>query len=225
MESRKRTLYEAIFEYIKYRAVEPCIVMCDYETAMRKAVMNVWPEAQTPGCTFHFRQAIRRQYQIKVNSKPKKNTHLSRLHSTVLLMVYNLQFLPADKILIGAFYIRQFQERHRLSRKFAAFNNYFARQWLVKVGADNFSMFKKEHRTNNMCEGFNSKLSRLLPKHPNIYAFLNTMVNCTKEENQKRPLQPHEINSRLSVKLTAAWTDLEARFITVRQFLSMNFYS
>ena len=48
------------------RSVQPEIVTTDYEQAMRLAARKVWPGVSTPGCTFHFRQALLRNISKKV---------------------------------------------------------------------------------------------------------------------------------------------------------------
>ena len=35
----------------------------DFEAAMRKAVLNVWPSTTIRGCYFHFKQALWRNFQ------------------------------------------------------------------------------------------------------------------------------------------------------------------
>lgn len=224
MESRKKSLYKLIFEEIKVETVaEPLVFMSDYENSMRAAAKDTWQRIQTPGCTFHYRQAVRRKYQTKVNPKPEKLTPEARAHSTARRMLYNLQFLPAGQILQGARFIQRFQQDNGILAVFAQFNNYFLRYWLRTIRPENFTMYRRHHRTNNICESFNKQLNNVLFKHPNIYAFLQRMVNIVKEENQKRLKNGYKLRSRLTRKLELAWNQLDQGVLTVGDFLQINF--
>ena len=68
------------------RSVQPDILTTDYEQAMRMAAKRVWPQVRTPGCVFHFRQALRRNYLKRVKkvklpaSKINRNAFILREH-------------------------------------------------------------------------------------------------------------------------------------------------
>lgn len=224
MESRKKSLYRLIFEDIKEEAVaEPLVFMSDYENAMRAAAKETWQGIETPGCTFHYRQAVRRKYEAKVFPKPLKLTPEATAHSTTKRMLYNLQFLPADKIILGARIIQRFQANNGILAEFRQFNNYFLRYWLRTIRPENFTMYRRHHRTNNICESFNKQLNSILFKNPNIHAFLQRMINITKEENEKRQKNVYKLKSRLTDNLELAWNQLDQGALTVSNFLKTNF--
>lgn len=223
MNSRRTSLYKLIFKYIKVETgAEPGIFMSDYENSMRKAAKEVWPRIETPGCSFHYRQAIRRNYNTKVFPKPLKQTPKAAEHKMVIRMIMNLQFLPPLQIIPAAIHIKQYQRQHDLRRDFKSFNKYFIRYWIRSITAQNFSMFGRVHRTNNICESFNSRLNSLSAKHPNIYALLHRMVLMTVEGNQKR-LDNYENKSRMTVNLNVAWDALEAGQLATEDFIKLNF--
>lgn len=226
MESRKKSLYKMIFEKIKQEAVvEPWVFMSDYENGMRLAAKETWQRIETPGCTFHYRQAVRRNYATRVFPKPVSFTREAEVHTTVLRMFYNLQFLPPAQVLQGAIRIRTFQRNNGVLRNFKAFNKYYVRYWLRSITPENFHMFKRHHRTNNICESFNAKLSQILSKHPNIYSFLKKMVHLTIEENHKRGLDNYKTKSRMTENLENCWDLLERGNLTIDVFLKFDFNS
>lgn len=224
MEYRKKSLYRLIFEEIKKEAVaEPLVFMSDYENAMRAAAKETWQGIETPGCTFHYRQAVRRKYEAKVFPKPLKLTPEAAAHSTVKRMLYNLQFLPAPQILRGAGLIWRFQRDNGILAEFTNFNNYFLRYWLRLITPENFTMYRRHHRTNNICESFNKQLNNVLFKNPNIHGFLQRMVNITKEENEKRLKNTYKCKSRMTENLEQAWNQLDQGALDVLDFLKKEF--
>lgn len=213
-----------IFEHIKQEAAwEPWIFMSDYENGMRVAAKEIWQRIETPGCTFHYRQAIRRNYATRIFPKPASYTPEAEIHKTILLMFYNMQFLPPAKVWQGALNIRRFQRQNGVQAIFEEFNKYYVRYWLRQVTPESFSMYRRHHRTNNICESFNSKLSKTLPKHPRIYSFLKKMIFLTIEENHKRGLDNYETKSRMTDNLELAWDSLDQGLLTVCYFLKTDF--
>lgn len=223
MTSRKKSLYTLIFNAIKQQCLaEPDTFVSDYEHGMRTAAKEIWPNIETPGCCFHHRQAIRRNYMSRVFPKPEKLSPQSTLHKMVRRMVVNLQFLPAHQIIHGASFIRRYQRANGIAVAFGNFNKYYLRYWLRTIKPQNFSMYRRPHRTNNVCVTFNAQLNKLVPSHPNIYNFLHRMVLLTIESNQKRQ-DDYRTNSKMTGNLEVAWTALEAGLLPVERFIALDF--
>lgn len=224
MEHRRKSLYKLIFEEIKFQTTaQPAIFMSDYENASRAAAKAVWPMTETPGCTFHYRQAVRKHYMSKVFPKPDKLTPEATAHSITKRMVYNLQFLPKDQMEQGWTLVKAYQTNSGVQQHFLDFNDYFETYWLRQVKPENFSMFLRYHRTNNICEAFNAQLKKLLFKGPNVYTFMQRLVNITKEENEKRQKDQYKASSKMTRNLEAGWNALRQREVDVEEFLKLNF--
>ena len=62
--------------------------------------------------------------------------------------------------------------------KINGWNDYFVSQWLENphLPISTWNVCGEEHRTNNTCEGYNSKLNRAVrKKHPNIYELIKVL--------------------------------------------------
>lgn len=223
MTSRKKRLYKEIFNFLRSELfVNPERFTSDYETAMRGAAKQVWPNIEMPGCTFHYRQAMRRNYMKRVK-KPSTNAQ-KKIHFIIKLMIYNLQMLPSHMILEGMIAIQSLQRRKGVLRAFASMNNYILTFWLGKVSPENFSMYRILHRTNNFNESLNSRMNTGMCKHPNCYQFLDFMRKVMINENHR--IQTKEIysqQSNMSEPLTRAWGELDRGEKSIKQFLLTKF--
>lgn len=221
MESRKKTLYSEIFEFLRDECfVHPRIFISDYETPMRSAAASTWPGVEMPGCAFHFRQAQRRNYEKRVANKPDRKTEPLRYqtHGMVRRMIGNLQMLPVNDIREGVLTIYRFQRDNFLGENvqadFLELNFYLYRYWITVIEPKNFSMHGKEHRTNNTNESFNSRLSHELPCHPNIYHFLHNLKIVTISENQRDP-KDYRQQSTMTDNLEMGWHRLGDGQLTI----------
>lgn len=224
MTCRKTNLYEEIFTYIRDECfAHPTVFMSDYEEAMRKAARATWAGIQTPGCAFHYCQAIRKAYMMKVLKKPKKNTRRSRVHANIRRMTMNLQYLPAAEMINGAIGILNYQIMTGVRRAFRNFNKYLTNHWIGTVKPENFSMYRRLHRTNNISESFNARLNKSVFRRPNIYSFLDGIKKMTVAANQRDP-EKYENNSKLTPNLNLAWDALDNGRITGEDFVQLNLY-
>lgn len=224
MSSRKKSLYKKAFEFLRDELLlNPKRLVSDYEFAMRDAAVEVWPDIDTSGCVFHYRQAIRRNYMSKVKEKPTDVFTRSQ-HFKIKLMFYNLQFLPSGKIMRGCRRILAKQREYNLDREFLEMNEYFERFWLNRVTPERFSMYRVTHRTDNFNESMNAKMGRYLYKHPTYSIFFNFMKTAMTFENQKiLTRQPYVQQSKMTDNLNDAWTSLENKTISIRDFLQKDY--
>lgn len=145
-------------------------------------------------------------------------------HRTIRLMLSNIQFLPAKKIPKGARCVLDLQRRYGLNRIFAKLNKYYERYWIRNVKPEGFTMYKVDHRTDNINEATHSKMGRSLCRHPTYYNFLGFMKKMMITENQKIVTnREYTQNSRMTANLQEAWAALDNRVISVGEFLRKNF--
>lgn len=173
MSHRSSSLYEMIFKYLRDHVnIHPANIMSDFERAMRKGAKNVWKLCVLNGCVFHYRQALSRRSRVekKLSDKLSKSLNARR----VLRLYMNIIFLPVHLIDEGLMVIRQFQKNHKLAKCFKSFNTYFCKNWLKKL---NFCSRDLDLLTNNVCEGFNSKLKKIIISNPSTYTFLGEYEN------------------------------------------------
>lgn len=202
--------------------MKPRRMVSDYETAMRKAAKEVWPGIVTAGCVFHHRQALRRNYLKRVR-KPLTLID-ARHHKIIKRMIQNIQFLPANMVVAGARVVRDAELNYGVLRNFRSFNKYFARYWLRTVKPEGFSMYRVDHRTDNINESMNAKMSRGMSRHPSYYRFLNFMNTVMITENQKIIAnEVYKQASRMTANLMEAWDDLDRGRLGTEAFLRKDF--
>lgn len=132
--SRKSTAsYTAAFKYIEEKIFQlrPTSFMTDYECAMRKGLIAVYPGAQLHACWFHFAQAVRRKASKIPNflKELARDENLNRIFHKFLA----LPLLPHDQI-INAFSMQKMAIECRTKTNiFKEFIEYYSKQWLKKV--------------------------------------------------------------------------------------------
>lgn len=220
MTSRKMKLYKRIYRYVKDNLnLIPKRFTSDYEYAMRGAAVKVWPEIEMSGCTFHYRQAIRKNYM-------KKILHKKTTHKRILRMIFNLQMLSSSKIYLGSIQVLREQYRLDVMGDFLHMNKYYFDYWLKKITPRKFSSYRVLHRTNNFIESLNATMSRSLAKHPNIHDFLRFMHDEFLMTNQRVASQEIYVQqSNMTKKLEQGWQGLETGTLTIDRFLKTNFYA
>lgn len=160
-------------------------IITDYEIAMRQAIKNVVPGIKLLGCWFHFAQAIRR----KVASLSEL-FEIVRKDPTIRSIYYKficLALLPHEKI--HKAFNELALEALRSTKAFTPFVKYFQNQWLMRVGAKNFSVFLEETRTTCAAEGYNGKLGKKFQTHPNFFVFIESLQ--LEEFSKSNALEQH----------------------------------
>lgn len=133
MSSKSTNSYDALFEHIDAFIfnLEPASFMCDYETAMRKSISKIYPNARVSGCHFHFAQAVRRKCR---SLKKKFNTVLAD-NNDVLNIYRKLLLLP---LLPQSMISDAFKGLVSASRELKCFDylkhilTYYKKQWVSK---------------------------------------------------------------------------------------------
>lgn len=104
-------------------------IMTDFETAMRNALLHVYPNITSNTCWFHFCQAAKRkasQFPNLVNAI-QTNTEIKNAYYKCL----SLPLLPPAEIISCFQMIKSQVADHQVIKPFI---NYFERQWIKKVG-------------------------------------------------------------------------------------------
>ncbi|XP_070072587.1 uncharacterized protein [Drosophila takahashii] len=175
MNKKNKKCYEELLQYIKENVfdLEPSKIITDYEAAMRKAIRNVYPTVKTVGCWFHFCQALRRNM-----SKRKSLLEFirnSKLASSDFHKILALPLLPLYLIesVFHEIKIRIFM--FDVNNDFRNFLTYFDKQWIKKVGCNNFSVYKENTRTTAAVEGHNGVLGRSVLPNGNFFKFVKVI--------------------------------------------------
>lgn len=102
MSHKSTEAYVAAFKFIEENVfpLEAESFMTDYESNMRKAIRQVYPNALLNGCWFHFCQAVRRKarsFRIKLMEQINKSEEAMQTYLKLLC----LPLLPSNKIMEG----------------------------------------------------------------------------------------------------------------------------
>lgn len=143
----------------------------DYEKGLRNALRFMYPEAKMPGCWFHFCQCIRRKVlsMNNLSSLIKSNRAARNVYHKFLC----LPLIRSDCIEAAFLHLRV--EANTFGDTFETFLEYFQSQWIENEGAKSLSLFLEFHRTNNLCESYNSDLNSKLDFHGSMFKFLEVI--------------------------------------------------
>lgn len=127
----------------------------DYEVAMRNALSDAFPDAQSVACWFHFTQAVKR-YASKI---PGFFKYLHDENNDEALQIYYkllcLPLLPAEHI-VATFNILKKEAFDLNKKEFAKFMSYYYRQWISKV-KNKCVFIQNEQTLYLLCITFNRK--------------------------------------------------------------------
>jgi len=132
MTDKRTSSYEAVFKFIEDNTfqMQPALFMADFETGLRAAIMNYFPQVQLRGCWYHYCASIRRRLMT---------LHMHRLITDdpaglkIYRMFLSLPLLPKERILDGFNVIKTFARENRLFHEFKIFFGYFHDFWIQLV--------------------------------------------------------------------------------------------
>lgn len=132
MSHKSTDCYEDVLNYIHRHHMDlncPSFTT-DYESAMRKALAKLFPNAQLFGCFFHYTQAVKKHaYQTA------GLVQLMRTNAQARSVYYRLQCLPLlpERFILDMFHTLK-AEAYKIDRAvFRPFMKYFHHQWMVRV--------------------------------------------------------------------------------------------
>lgn len=131
MATKTQAAYAALFRYIERHVcnLDPTAFMTDYETAMRKAIREVYPDCDTDGCFFHFKQAVIRKTRSIRGLVQEINGDIE-LHR-VMQKLLSLPLLPHYEI--EAAFDALKEEAQNYSHLVKMLFEYYERQWIRMV--------------------------------------------------------------------------------------------
>lgn len=138
--SKSAASYKDVFDCIQYHfPLHPKEFMCDFETGLRKALRDVFPNSAIRGCWFHYRRCIRRRVNFlgisKLWNKAARETDIQKASQAkkVYKVLSCLPLLPKENFSIGYNYTHHITNHFNLKKKFSKLFEYFARTWIVEV--------------------------------------------------------------------------------------------
>lgn len=134
MTNKDTESYENVFKYIEDKVfkLRPAQFMADFESGLRKAISNCFPDTPLYGCWYHYCAAIRRRLMT---------LHMYRVITddpaglVIYRMLLSLPLLPRERILDGFNFVKNEALTNGLSKTFKAFFKYFEGFWINLVKA------------------------------------------------------------------------------------------
>lgn len=153
----------------------PLTIVSDFELGLIETVKFQFPYSEHLGCHFHFGQSIFRKVQdtgLAVEYRQENSSIRSYIEFCIALA-----FVPENEV------IEQFSNitdslTDNDRNKLRPFIDYFQSTWIngtFSVKLWNKYRCDKFKRTNNAMESWHSSLKRVMPRHPNIFTFINIM--------------------------------------------------
>ncbi|KAF0759758.1 MULE domain-containing protein [Aphis craccivora] len=156
LPNKTNRLFKLIKEHIPN--FNPDIITIDFEAATIQAIKDVFSNTQISGCNYHFNQSLWRKVQnIGLVDEYRDNDEI-RIN---IRMCSALALIPLQDIDEGWLII---MENSPDNEKLKLFHDYFVEQWLENTIISKYiwNCFQKRHRTNNIVEGWNSRLNKQL---------------------------------------------------------------
>lgn len=158
LPNKTKIIYTRLFKLIKEHIpnFNPNTITIDFETATIQAIKDVFPNTQISGCNYHFNQSLWRKVQdIGLVEEYRDNEEI-RLN---IRMCSALSLIPLQNIDEGWLII---MENSPNNEKLKIFHDYFVEQWLdnATITKDIWNCYLRRHRTNNVVEGWNSRLNK-----------------------------------------------------------------
>lgn len=113
----------------------PSEIITDYETGLRKAVMDKFPKSNLRGCWFHYCKAIRSKCnQLGIRPLLSRSSEAKKYYRQIM----DLPLLPASDIENGFSYIERSIKKNGLYADFQELLKYFRNYWLKQVCSCSF---------------------------------------------------------------------------------------
>lgn len=131
----------------------PKIFHCDFEIAAINALTESFPKTQIVGCYNQWHRCLWK--------KAKQFGNRSKAERRIVSLCASIPLLPKDIILDSWSYVQQ-ESAHLHLEKFL---EYVKRSWIRQKYISLLSVYGMRHRTNNVLEGYHSKLNKLINKN------------------------------------------------------------
>jgi hypothetical protein len=194
LPDKKTSTYHRLISLLKLKAADlelkfdPTTLIVDFEVTVHNVVRDLLPTTNIKGCLFHFGQALYRNLQgLGLASLYKTSDDVRKWFR----MYIGLAFLPVAHVVEG--YNLVVAHTPDVSQCYI-FNQYFNNTWINgQFPLSVWNHFRSDNpRTNNSCEGYNSRLSkRAMKPHLNIYE----LILLFKSENANKEAHLLQIES------------------------------
>lgn len=175
MTDKKESSYLALFHLIKATCphFKPIKFHADFEIGMSNALKQVFANIEIKKCFYHFCKSLWR--------KAKEIGLKSKLQRRIVGLCTALSLLPANQIQDGWNYILSACEPS--NPKISKFVKYMNVTWLKNFNFINeWCTYQERHRTNNVCENWNSQINKKVHKN---YVTIAKLLSALKEDATK----------------------------------------
>lgn len=113
--------------------------MSDFESGLRKAIKEVYPQTVINGCWFHYRKCIRKKIKrlgiskLWTKKSEENNPEIALHAKKIYRMFCMLPLLPEQQFSDGHRYVRSIVRKNKLMNEFETFFNYYDRTWVTEV--------------------------------------------------------------------------------------------
>ena len=152
--------------------VKVSVIHCDFEEGLKLALVECFPEAKIKHCFFHYGQILYRKITstgingLNINKKFEESRNVHK----VFYMLKYLCFID-PKFVEPVFSL--IKERIKIDVFMNPFVNYFYENFLYNKDINSWNYWNiYNNRTNNCCEGYNSRLNDFFKTKPHIFKFL-----------------------------------------------------
>ena len=227
MSGKRKCDYRKVMKKVKYLLPpRPAVtrVVADFEAAMWKGILSMFPDVSIQGCLFHWAQALRRKMgELGILKSYKNNSNVNGFCRKLLA----LPFLPHEQIPPTFYELKGLVTDHILTR----FMEYIERQWITSsfYRPERWSIFSREVRTNNDLEGWHRRLNNNARRGQIQFYLLvgllckeGSFVNIQSRLVSEGKLKRHQRKKYrgLQSKLRKLWKRYSRQRITVSQLLS-----
>ena len=218
LPNKESTSYQEIFQFLKDNGIDaPPNLKTDFEKAIIKAFLNVYPGATVRGCDVHYKRAIRTKLSSTDYGLGSLYLHNVEFQ-TLVRYLWSLSLVPeSDIISVWENYISQKYESLKPGfeedgESVDEFLGYFERTWLGalnwRTGARKQPIFKHalwnkyssvledDPTTSNSAEGFNGALALSMPRNCSLWMLIQQLR--TEENNVVRKIRDASVCSNLN---------------------------
>ncbi len=177
MKNKTEKLYKEIFNQMKLKinsykekyninkSINIKTIHSDFEIGLINAARAAWPASKIKLCLFHFRQSIER--------KKKQYNNLLKNEIEVQQIFKQINTLP----LIPIEYVEPVFTTIENENRFNELNSffiYFRETYIKRFNPELWNYYNiANHRTNNVCEGYNNRINGFFSQKPTLWQLIN----------------------------------------------------
>ena len=232
LTDKTQTTYHRVIDIIRQKMADsnlvfnPQTIISDFESALIPTIRQQFPNTLHHGCYFHHTHALWRQIQ-RLGLQPDYEEDQEVRRSQRSLMA--IAFLPTHKIQ-ETFQTLQQQPAVDGNNQLQRFFSYYEDTWLNGTfPLEMWNVHQATVRTNNMVEGWHSKLNRYVRRvHPNLHQLLNelkkeqamTEVSLQRARLGGRPAPRRQKYVRIDEQVETLTADFAAERTNSMQYLA-----